>query len=258
MPQLAPRTTGAPTPGASSAPLGDQAVRGIRGFIEALAHDADAPDHLRTLCTRLAETLGAVGCAASLGTDDELCFVTASSARVAAVEAAQHRSHNGPRHDALAVADVLVVEDIGAHRRRWPSFCREAEQRGLASVLALPMLVDEVVIGCLDVYGDRPRRWTGGDVALATALAEVTAAHVVQTEKLRHARRRVEQLQTALRTRPVIEQAKGKLAARRGISIDDAFAAIRRHARNHNLTVRFVAGEIVDRDIDVVGPVARR
>ena len=98
----------------------------------------------------------------------------------------------------------------------------------------------------LNLYDDEPRQWDADDLRAAEVLAAMAAALIVNADRLDRARSTAQQLQRALDSRIVIEQAKGMLAARSGITVDEAFERLRSHARSHQASLRSVAEAIVE------------
>jgi AmiR/NasT family two-component response regulator len=107
------------------------------------------------------------------------------------------------------------------------------------------MQLDDQIIGALNLYSSEPREWSDVDIAVARVLADVATSYVVNASKLRQQEQLSEQLQEALESRIIIEQAKGITAYKNAVSIDAAFQLMRRHARNNNASLRLVAEAIV-------------
>lgn len=97
------------------------------------------------------------------------------------------------------------------------------------------------------MYAATPREWLEEDVAAATALADVATGCLLSASRLREKEQLAAQLQSALDSRVVIEQAKGIVAATEGTTIPEAFERLRRYSRDHNLSLRAVAGDVVHR-----------
>jgi AmiR/NasT family two-component response regulator len=108
------------------------------------------------------------------------------------------------------------------------------------------MRLDDEVLGAMNIYSAEPRLWTDDEIATAQVLADMATSYLVNASELEKSRRTSEQLQEALQSRVVIEQAKGILSAERRISMDEAFETLRRHARNHNANLRAVADAVVN------------
>ncbi len=108
------------------------------------------------------------------------------------------------------------------------------------------MTFDGRAVGALNIYDDHVREWSDEDLTAALVLADIATGYLVHASELNQARRTNEQLQAALDSRVVIEQAKGLLAGERGITLDQAFAILRRHARNRNAPVHAIAQAVVE------------
>jgi len=107
------------------------------------------------------------------------------------------------------------------------------------------MRLDDKIIGALNLYSAQPRAWSDEDVAVAGVLADVATSYVVNASKLRQQEQLSEQLQEALDSRVVIEQAKGITSQQNSVTIDAAYQRMRAHARNNNASLRLVAEAIV-------------
>ena len=103
-----------------------------------------------------------------------------------------------------------------------------------------------LLIGSLDLYDARVHPWSADEIGLATAFADIAGSCVEHSVDLDRLRRTVDQLQHALDSRVIIEQAKGMLAADAQISVDEAFARLRKHANDHNASLRSVADAVVN------------
>jgi GAF domain-containing protein len=113
-------------------------------------------------------------------------------------------------------------------------------------VHAFPLRLRHQVIGALNVFGNtKGGDFHGMDVPIMQALADVAAIGLLQERTIRRGEALTEQLQGALNTRIIIEQAKGAIAQLYNVSVDDAFARIRGYARNHNRPLTDVASAIV-------------
>ena len=108
-----------------------------------------------------------------------------------------------------------------------------------------------MAVGAVDLYVVGHRAWPAEDLEAAVVLADMITAYLINASKIRQQEQLTEQLQSALESRTVIEQAKGVIAARNGVSVDDAFDRIRRHARTHHVTVRAVSDAIVNLGLQV-------
>jgi len=229
----------------------EQLFDALRSFAATLAGDYDVTDVLHQVCDHLVEVLDAHGAGVTVyDAEGRLRFAAATNASVIEAEKAQEDCQEGPCTDCLAAGAPVVVEDVRGDER-WPRYREALESHGLRSVVALPLVVGEQRIGAVDVYDTERRSWSESDVAAASVLAQMATAYVVRAHVTAEAARVNEQLQHALDSRIVIEQAKGKLAGERGIDIDDAFALLRGHARSTNQTVRAVSEQVVAGTLDL-------
>jgi GAF domain-containing protein len=228
-----------------------QLFNALQAFASTLAGDYDVSDVLHQVCDHLVDVLSAEGAGVTvLDADRQLRFAAATNAAVIDAERVQEETQEGPCTDCLATGQAIVVTDV-ASDHRWPRYRDVLQQHGLRSVVALPMVVHDQRIGAVDVYDTESRRWSESDVAAASVLAQMATAYAVRANATAEVERVNEQLQRALESRIVIEQAKGKLAGERSIDMDTAFQLIRVYARSHSETVRSVAERVVAGTLDV-------
>jgi GAF domain-containing protein len=139
---------------------------------------------------------------------------------------------------------IVTVADLAGTSREWGRYQQAAQGAGIAAVASVP-ICDGGTIGVVDLYSDSRRDWPADDLGMAVILAGMATGYLVQARELDRQHRVNEQLQQALDSRIVIEQAKGVLAAERHISVNEAFEVLRRHARSHAVSLRSVAGAVV-------------
>lgn len=166
-------------------------------------------------------------------------------AGVAVVEELQSRHRAGPCVEALRTGEALAIHDLDKYADRWPEYCEAVRREGLGSCVAIPLRLGDHAVGALDLYSGR-REWAAADLEAAVVLGEIVTAFLLGAARLRQQEQLAEQLQGALDSRTVIEQAKGVIAARMDITVDEAFERIRRHSRTHHVTVRAVSDAIVN------------
>jgi GAF domain-containing protein len=162
------------------------------------------------------------------------------------LEQAQERAQEGVCVQAFSTGEVVTVPDLAALNGLWPEFEREAKAVGFGAVAAIPMRLDDEVLGAVNIYNAEPRAWSEDDVGTAQVLTAMATSYLVNASELEKSRRTAEQLNEALQSRIVIEQAKGILSAECKISIDKAFEILRKHAREHNANLRAVADAVVN------------
>lgn len=229
-----------------------------RAFValsDTLTTDYDLIELLHTLLDTCTEVLAvAAGGLLLADPNGELQLLAATDEDVDVVELVQLSAREGPCLDCFRTGEPVSVGDIAQEAARWPDFARAARDRGFRSVHAVPMRLRREVIGTMNLLDPRVRPLDDADLAAARALADVATIGVLQARVLHASRAVAEQLQEALDSRVVIEQAKGVLAGSAGLGVDEAFRAIRAYARRTNTPIRTVAAAVVDRSLDVLRP----
>lgn len=181
-----------------------------------------------------------------------LRVMASSSERAEALELLQSQNDEGPCFECYHRGSLVYSEDLQADRGRWPSFAPAALQKGLSSVHAIPMRVNGQTIGALNLFRTQTGRLAASDVPLGQGLADVAAISLLQDRATRQSRDVVAQLQGALTSRVVIEQAKGILSEQANITLDAAFTRLRAHAREHNRHLSDIAYELTDGTLDAL------
>ncbi|RNL85120.1 GAF and ANTAR domain-containing protein [Halostreptopolyspora alba] len=212
---------------------------------DTLVADFDVAELLHQLAEHCVELLGAT--AAGLLLADErgtLHIVAASTEKTRLLELFQVQNDEGPCLDCFASGEPVSVPDLADAMERWPIFAAHAREQDFASVHALPLRLRGEMVGALNLFGVTPAPLSKADLEVAQGLADVATIGILQERALRRSYTLTEQLQHALNSRVVIEQAKGVLAGREGIDVDEAFSRIRSHARSNNLRLTELAREI--------------
>lgn len=226
------------------------AERLARIFVEVadtLVDEFDLIDFMHMLADRTAGLVGASAVGLLLADQrGRLEFLAASDENTRLLELFQVQNSEGPCLDAFRTAVAVVNADLAEAGARWPRFAPRATAAGFRSVHAFPLRLRSEVIGAMNVFGSQP----GGtmadtDVPIVQALADVAAIGLLQERAIRRGELLTEQLQGALNSRIVIEQAKGAIAQSHGVSVDDAFTLIRSYARRTNRRLSDVAHTIV-------------
>ena len=191
--------------------------------------------------------LDLTGAGVTLVHDGQQRFVTAAVDAIATLERVQENWQKGPCVDAVASAAPVAVPDIAAGdaNERWPDYTIAAKTAGIQAVAGIPMLAEGVAIGAVNLYDSQPRNWSAEDLRVATIFASIATGYLAHASAARQQQRTAEQLQQALNTRLIIEQAKGVLAAKRETTVDDAFQILRRYAREHNARIHDVCRAVV-------------
>lgn len=222
---------------------------------DTLVDDYDVVELLDQLVHSCVDLLGIS--AAGLLLDDQrgkLAVVASSNEETRLLEIFQLQSNQGPCLDCVRTGAPVSTGDLSTDLARWPIFVPVALAAGFQAVTALPLRLRHQTIGALNLFKLEAEAVPAADQRLAQALADVATIGILQRRSAHRSSVVAEQLQHALNSRVVIEQAKGVLAERHGVSIDAAFDALRRHARDHNHKLTEVALAVVQDDIDLVGP----
>jgi len=224
---------------------------------DTMVADFDVIDFLHVLTSRSAELLD-VAAAGLLLADPrgELRVVAASSEAARLLELFQLQSDEGPCLDCFRSGQPVTATDLSTEER-WPQFATAASQVGFTAVQALPMRLREQVIGALNLFRATPGELDAASVRIGQALADVATIGLLHERTMRRGDILNEQLQTALNSRVVIEQAKGKLAERLSIDVDQAFTLLRDQARNRNQRLSDLARAFVDGTQAIPGPASR-
>jgi GAF domain-containing protein len=200
---------------------------------------------LTDLTESVVAVLGLCGSGVTMAEDGQLRFVTTVTDAARELERDHAQQHPCPCRDAYATGETLRVTDVRAESARWPEFSVTATRLGVAGVAGIPMRLADQIIGSLNLYSTEPRDWSDRDIGVAAVLADVATSYVVNASKLRQQEQLSAQLQEALDSRIVIEQAKGITAHKHAVTVEQAYQRMRRHARNNNASLRQVADAIV-------------
>ncbi|GAA1283911.1 GAF and ANTAR domain-containing protein [Pseudonocardia aurantiaca] len=222
----------------------------VETFVEladTLIDEFDVIDFLHLLVDRSIELLD-VDAAGLLLADQHgrLQLIASSNEQVRLLELFQLQNDEGPCLDAFRSGTRVSAADLSAADERWPRFAEAATGAGFGAVDALPMRLRKELIGALNLFRVERGDLDGPALRTAQALVDVATIGLLQERLLRHQEFLTEQLQTALHSRVVIEQAKGLVAERLGVDMEEAFAALRAHARRHGLKLSDVASSVID------------
>lgn len=213
---------------------------------DTLVHEFDVVSFLQLLSSRCVELFDLTSAGVMLHDSDDTLHVMASSDEEAhALEVLELQNQEGPCLDAYRLGNV-VQADASSTSARWPLFAPHAQARGYLAVSAVPMRLRLDVIGALNLFRDRDEVLSDSEVRDAQALADIATISLLQERVLRESRLVAEQLQQALTSRVVLEQAKGVLAVKIGCDVDQAFLLLRSYARTRNLRLSDVARQVVE------------
>jgi GAF domain-containing protein len=153
--------------------------------------------------------------------------------------------------DCVRTGEPVTITDLDTAAARWPRFAAALHERiapdeaRYRSLHALPLRLRGQAIGGMNLFHTRPGPLPDADLRLGQALADIATIGILQERAIRHGEIVIEQLQTALNSRVIVEQAKGVLAQVGGLTMDVAFDRLRRYGRSHNLLLVEVARRIV-------------
>jgi transcriptional regulator with GAF, ATPase, and Fis domain len=172
-------------------------------------------------------------------------FMAGSDENVKLLELFQIQNHEGPCLDAFRSGRPVINADLRTAGARWPRLAPRATAAGFRSVHAFPLRLRSEVIGALNLFGADVGAFDEADVQIVQAVADVATIGLLQERTIRRSEVLTEQLQGALNSRIVIEQAKGAIAQAHGVSVDEAFARLRGYARHTNRRLSDLAHAVV-------------
>jgi transcriptional regulator with GAF, ATPase, and Fis domain len=177
--------------------------------------------------------------------DGRLRVIAATSEATGTVELFEAQNDEGPCRDCFHSGKPVNVADLPSEAARWPRFSPVAASAGFRAAHALPLRLRGQVLGALNLFRAEPSPLSRTDLATGQALADVATISLVESRALRDVQAVAEQLEEALNSRTAVEQAKGVLAERQGIGMDEAFSRLRAFARGRQRRLTDVALEVV-------------
>lgn len=219
---------------------------------DTLVADYDVVDLLHTLVD---ESVGLLDAAAAglllVDPAGDLQVMASTSEQSQLVEVLQLEAGVGPCVDCFRTGAVVSISDIASEGSAWPLFQASALAQGFVSVHAVPMRLRGHTIGALNLFRHEAGTLSSEDAALAQAFADVATISLLQERALRESNIVNDQLQRALNSRIVIEQAKGVIAHTANVTIDEAFVLLRSYARSHSQPLYATAKDVVERLITI-------
>jgi GAF domain-containing protein len=221
-----------------------------RTFVEladTLVDDFDVVELLVLVADRCVEVLDVAAAGIMLASPGgDLRVMASSSEAMRLLELFELQAQEGPCLDCYRTAAAVENQDLATADDRWPRFAAEARDAGFGSVQALPMRLRGSIIGALNLFHVEPGDMSQADVDAAQSFADIATIAILQHRAVDEAQLVNEQLQHALNSRITIEQAKGMVSERLSLNMEQAFTALRNHARNRNLRLVDVASDVTN------------
>ncbi len=196
----------------------------------------------------LAKTVmpGSTEVSVSLLVKDRPSTVASTGELATDLDESQYERDHGPCLHAARAGELTEIADTRTDSR-WPDYMPRAAERGALSSLSVPLTIneDEQVRGGLNIYAREPHAFTEDSRSAATRFAPYAAVAADNLHAYRSARDRADHLEIALRTRGVIDQAKGILMARHKLTADQAFQVLARMSMTTNRRLHAVAQDLV-------------
>lgn len=217
---------------------------------DTLVDDYDVVDLLQMLvdtCRDLLDTTAAGILLADARGELELIASTSEAGRL--VEMMQLSAEAGPCIESVRSGRTVSVPEIADTGDEWRQFREAALDQGFRAMDALPLRLRDTTIGTLNLLRATPGAAPADDILVAQAFADVATIGILHERSIRESAVLSRQLQAALNSRIVIEQAKGVVSHTKGVSIDEAFTLMRAYARSNNMGLSLVAARLVDRSL---------
>lgn len=216
-------------------------------FAHTLAFRFDVSEVLYRLVEHVIDILRVDGAGVSVVDEDgSLRPVTTPNELTRELEAREEEHQQGPCVDAFRKGEEVVVARLADQAEQWPDWSEKASELGVHAVLGIPLSTNNQSLGAMNIYSLAERDWQPSEVRVARVLCDMASSYLVNASELNQARRTAEQLQEALDSRIIIEQAKGIIANEQRISVDGAFQLLREHSRRQGVSVRAVSHAVVE------------
>jgi GAF domain-containing protein len=225
---------------------------------DSLTDDFDVVDLLTLLTDRCVNVLDVAAAGLMLAAPSgELRVLASSSEVIRLVELFELQTEEGPCLDCYRTGEPVSQPDLRGAHGRWPRFAPVAGDAGFRSVHALPMRLRDTVIGALNLFRTTSDVLEEADLVVGRAMADVATIAILHHRAVTEAQVLTEQLNLALNSRIVIEQAKGMLAERATIGVDEAFEGLRAYARRHGIRLVTVAESVIDGSLSPTAVIRR-
>lgn len=213
---------------------------------DTLIDDFDLIEFLQMLATHTSDLFDARAAGLLLADHrGRLQVMAASDERSEMLELFRVQAHEGPCQDCFTQGEAVVNADLTQANDRWPNFAPRAVAAGYRSVHAFPLRLRGQTYGALNLFGSDIGQMDSTDTKIVQALADIATIGMLQQRAIQRGDDLTEQLQGALNTRIVIEQAKGMIAQTHAITPDQAFDMMRSYCRKNNLPLTDVANRVI-------------
>ena len=216
----------------------EQVSNALVEFIKALTQQHTVEGVLELLADYCLEMLPVDGVGVLLLEEQQLTVATTNSKVGDAVERLEVELEEGPCVECVRVGHPVFVPDLAAATDRYPNFAPRALEAGAGAIHALPMTGHGELVGSLNIVSASPRELSDTGLSTARMLCDVAVSYIFAVRLHEETSELAGQLQNALDTRVLIEQAKGIMSERHGDSMSDAFERLRKYARSRNMPVR--------------------
>jgi GAF domain-containing protein len=237
-----------------SSELEDRVVddNGLRLASDAVSRVLVADSTIEEIFQRVADAVGealGAGCSVGLAVDvpatGRVHTVACTDERASRLDRAQYDADDGPCLEAFRAGTVVRIDDVTAAAERWPSFIDVVAELDVRSILSVPVVEAGRPFGTFNLYGSEASVFDA-DVEDAERFAAQASVVLSNARAYSEAVALAMNLQRAMDSRAVIEQAKGKLMASSHISADEAFELMRRASQRENVKLRDIATRIVE------------
>lgn len=198
----------------------------------------------RVVDLTVAAVPGCAHCGVSLLTDGRAATAAATDGTTLQLDGSQYTNGEGPCLQAARTGEVVHIQDM-VNDNRFPSFATDATRLGILSSISFPLLVGEMSIGALNLYGRELDAFDESSRHLALRFARQAAATLANAEIHERTVTLITQLNEAMGSRSVIDQARGIIMAATGCSAQEALDSLREQSQHENRKVRDIASELV-------------
>ena len=214
----------------------------LLGFAQTLSTGQDVADVLRDLSGKLANALDIEGPGVCL-LENGAVHAVSGLGKVIPLAARDRTANRSP--DLTRSGRLVFIRRTDEENFDWSACAAKIAALGFAAVATVP-IGEDAALAAIDLYTRPDREWTPAELLVVHVFAEVATAYLQHFSDLDRERRTVEQLQRALTSRIIIEQAKGMIAAQHEVTVDRAFVLLRKHANDHNASLHSVAEAVVN------------